>query len=457
MKGRRAAVCMSLAAWTCLFGLVCPVVRAEEAPGLTIAEIIARADHFKGDDEASRTARAELVQAVQNGYLLDVSKTKRVSLEDWRKVLWALRQDLSGATRAVWIPKFRAAFVPADGVVPHRSVMGLSRVLHVLGDRDHEETARALFERIHESGGADRQTCHEICLFWVDRRRKADAGTWARRAYDAVLATAEGRQAASLGSVRGVGELYCRTRLSGKGKGYPEFAQAVLSLAERGVFDAGKYDHCLESAVWVGLMLGTAETRQTVQLGIAGENGHLRVGLHEILAWAHQRGGTMRDWKAFLDGKAADGEIAADARAYWLLARAYAEPVSKDETNPAIGRPWLTRALATAESPEARLYVVERIAMGYAFINRKQRGLTFLASVAGQFETHADKFAAMKAAFIKVCAMNQAYADEKMALQEARKARNYRRAVCAKLTTARRRGDRATVEQLERTLEQLDQ
>ncbi|MFH1731403.1 MAG: hypothetical protein ABIF82_07115 [Planctomycetota bacterium] len=448
---------LSVALLAYLFGIACPAARGEEAPVLTIAEITTLAERLKGDDETSRTARSELVQIVQDQYLSDAPKTQSVPLEAWRRVLWALRRDLSGATRAVWIPKFRAAFAPAEGVVPHRNVMALSRVLHVLGDRDRDETARALFERIHGTGEAGWETCHEICLFWADGRRKADARVWAKRAYAAVLETPELQRSASIEAVRAVGVLYELTQLSAKGVGHMEFAQAVLSLAERGAFDAGKYDHCLETASQCGKMLQTAEAKAAVQGGIAGEGGHLRVGLLEILGWAHRYSGTLKDWRQFLEGRSADRDVPADAKAYWLLARGYAERILKNHMDPFVGRPWMTRALATAQSDEARLYVVRRIAAGHGFLGQMERGLGFLASVEEQFAANREAFDGVRQHFLFVCRTTLSRKAERVAQRELRKVRNHRRALNIRLATARRRGDTVDIEHCERLLREFDE
>jgi len=223
---------------------------------------------------------------------------------------------------------------------------------------------------------------------WLSLRQKDKAEGWALQAHNLALGSAELRQSASCQQISRVAQLSYALWMAHKpgavvaDKGYAGFASAVAGLARRGDLDAGmSWQECRNWAA----MLGTAETRATVQAEVADASGRPRPAVSLIVAWAYARKGWLDVWRAYLDErvKATTG----DTKARWLLARAQAEAVRTPNYLALHGRPWLQQALATAESEECRIEALARLVMANADAERFDLAQTLLESVRSQFSS----------------------------------------------------------------------
>ena len=447
------AVGTALAAW----GMAS--TRAAEAPNpLTISEIVLLSEHFGGASESDRMARERLEQQVQERFLSDVSTTRQVSLEDWMRLTAAFRRDQTGERRAVWIAALHAAFAPdqagAADVRPG-DVLRLMAVLDALGDQQADGIAREMFGHM-AAGPVGALDCNTVAKFWLGRRNVTEARPWAQRAYDVTIKYAQVRdQASGRADVIMVAELFEKAGLSGRGRGYPEFAAALVALADKGAFQPTNYFHCLSSASQTGRMLLTPESRQALYLPLSMEKGYLHVGLVEILAWAHRYSGTINEWRKYLDDKIDAANTPADAKAYWLLGRGYAEMAYQGVGDPFAGKKWMDQALATAKAPEARLYTVRRIALGYAFRVQRAKGESILASMEGQFKENRDGFEGLRTDFRNLCTQNEKWLVEQVGKRAVARNRNYVETLHYRLAAVKQSGDVRGIENCERLLGQL--
>ena len=216
---------------------------------------------------------------------------------------------------------------------------------------------------------------------WLAMGNKAKAQVWTMMAYEIALGTDEDVASVNAGTLKTLGLLLSQTGLTGQGKEYPAFAVALARLAGQDKIPADR-----PWRYWYyAAPLGTPETRQRLQAELADKQGNPRLEVARILARAYRDAADRKNWLAFLDGKIAAS--AGDAKALWLLARAYGEasvPL-KAEPQPIRARKWLEQVLDTTQNASLRIAAIEQLALGYATARKYAEGAVFLNSAAKRF------------------------------------------------------------------------
>jgi len=418
---------------------------------LTATDLLPMAQSLQGSDPDTVAARALLAEQISGNFLCSEAATRTVSPETWRGLVAAIGEHLSPAERKTWARELHAGFVPAQG---EPAIAG-GRLLVVADTLDRLRYGKlgevmAQVDPALAAAPLSADNMQAVSRLYLKVKDRAKARQWAQRAYDAALGDEASRLKSGSAGLLRIARLMDAVALTGKDKEYPEFASALVDLAGGGALQRPTYFNCLESAVARGSMLLAPQCRQSLYPALVGEGGLVRCGVSETLAWAHQRSGTSSAWWHYISSKIAS--TSGDAEASWLLARAYAARAAAGGADPFAGKEWLTQALAAAESDEMRLYVVERIAMGYAFVCRKQKGESFLAGVESQFAGHAEAFAEVRDRFVSMVDDNIGWAGRKAAGREARKAARHRRALRLRLAAAQRRGETLEIQRCRQLL-----
>ena len=302
----------------------------------------------------------------------------------------------------------------------------------------------------YRAGQIDSKTCSEVARVSRSRGNGEIMEQWAVRACTKLIA--DKGQDLKVGHMVEMVNLFQELHLSG---GYPEFTSMMVTLARNGSLDAGEWDHSPATSRMLGRLLLTHECRQALRLRIEDARGWVRPGVAEPLTWAYRNSRAIGEWTEYLDQKIASTE--GDAKAHWLIARAYTQAVTVNHgTDPLEARELLNQALSEAASVEGRLYVARRIAMAYAFFTERKKGEAFLKSIEGQFTGEgAAGFAKLRADFSKVCGQNEQWLEKKRQAVKASRLRYARHDLMVKIRTARELGNTELAEKLERQLAEL--
>jgi len=447
-------------------------------------------------------ARTRLVEHLTTQCIPDKVKTKDVPLARWRYFTETFRDSLSRETRVTWARGLRAAFASEPGAsvaMAKGDFNALCQAMELLDLAEASEMASASLADTSARAGASAsvlaklaklssyrnarstrplmddmeaiwnsatggnelswQECEAISWAWHRLRDPAKARRWALKARDVAIGTEEARDRVDWRTLMRLGSHFVMVGLDGRDTGYPAFAAAIVSMAKRGKLAEPYYSECAITVKTVGRLLQTPQAREPLYTVLTDSQGHVRTGVASILAWAHRYSGELASWKQFLDGKIASAQIGPDAKAHWLLARAFAESVGDGSTDPFLGERWMLEALATAQAWDARLYVVRRIALSYAFIEATEKGTSFLDSVENQFTESAESakaFRAVREEFDSILRQNRAWSKRKIDEQRAARGRRYRTALLYRLATAQKRGDQAEISRLEQLLSQAE-
>jgi len=205
-----------------------------------------------------------------------------------------------------------------------------------------------------------------------DSREKAVQ--WALKVYSEKLASLKPTEQPETFTLARLASFMQSMGLTGKGKGYPEYAAALAAALKAGA-KAGPRSQCYQLA----LPLGSAEVRQVLLAELVQEDGRPRREVGKVLAPAYKKYDSADGWRQLLDGKLADPNVGGDAKAGWLLMRAEVAATAKQRGG------YREQALATAVSWAAKLEAVRDIVNGYCHAGKHDEGLAYLDSVAAQF------------------------------------------------------------------------
>jgi hypothetical protein len=203
---------------------------------------------------------------------------------------------------------------------------------------------------------------------------------WIMRAYAALVGSEESRASVEVDQLASLAGLMQRHGLTGRGTGYAAFASAlVVKACEDGLKSNWFRMQSLAS------LLCTVEARETLRDGLLDPAGSPRSGIAQLLSWAHRYQEDVHTWNEFLEGKVE--QASGDAKALWLLARAYSESTVIAEPNPLAGQTWLNQALAASNTDSVRLLVLGELARGYVAIQKPEMAIDLLESATGQMSS----------------------------------------------------------------------
>lgn len=370
-------------------------------------------------------AQAAVGKHVMTTYLGGPDAIRSVGLEVWARLTTAGR-PLSKADRQAWANAIRGAFAPdteALLVLEAVRVLCLVESLDPLVEEDAAEVAYTWISGSALVAAAPREAlCHiagkgvayqgvpladrrrmaglvegivraspeppqrwqeflAVMCLWNAVADQAKTQEWTMRGYQAVLGSAEARESVSMATLEELAHWLYHTMMTGEGKGYPAFAEALARHARQGTLNPGS------SADDIAAVLGTPETRALLEAELVDARGDPRLGVAKILAWVRRNEGKLRDWNAFVDGRMAGAS--GDTKALWLAAKGWTAALASDPPYPQRRVRWLNEAMAAAQSEPARLVIVGEFVGYYRQISRPGVAAEMLESIKGQFGAEA--------------------------------------------------------------------
>jgi hypothetical protein len=294
--------------------------------------------------------------------------------------------------------------------------------------------------------------CQTFSKAWGQMGKGAKAQQWAMTAYEIAVGTKAARDQADMGTLGMVARILSKSGLTGKDKGYPCFADALAGMAR-----AGKVEVALcKSAPIHCKPLGTAATRQTVRDTLLDSAGVPRLAVGKLLGWTYRTAGEMETWKKYVDARIGDDSVTGDAKAIWLMIKAYDDSIRPRSVYPAAGIRSLKKAVMIAQSQPVRLVVLDELTTYFMRINRPGVAVDIIASIAQQFSGQAAvQLEEINQRARRVHKLKQA----RDAANLARQKKSHRKAeirYCQKmLLRAKKRNDREAVTRLEAALAKL--
>ena len=417
--GRKADACSVGTTW---------VASSDSFKSLPLHELAPLARMLAGDKAAGGDGRRKILDYLDQEILSDAGKTRSTSCRSWTVITYALRGDFSAEERTRWAEKLLAAFANTDEAVsalkgidfayvadalsslsiasqrrlgqqwveqhpgytwPEATRDQMTRLAGVLRHSGQREAAAFLranwistsadnVEQAFQEANLTWRECVTVARAWQGHGDSAKAQEWAMRAYQ--MALAESPQ--SDGTLAVIGIALMEAGLAGEGTGdYVDYAAALVKVALSGkLTDAVRYEALCHP-------LNSPETRSIVEAQLVDPQGQPRVELANTLSWAHLRAKQLKQWQSSLEQRI--GAAGGDAKARWLIARAYAESLEtvRYGLSPLRGKHWLDEALATASSQTCRLEALRQLVEGYGFIGRHDAALALIAGVQDQFAT----------------------------------------------------------------------
>jgi hypothetical protein len=221
-----------------------------------------------------------------------------------------------------------------------------------------------------------------IALVYLTAGQQQKAQEWATNAYQAGVGSEAARTDATLGTLDDIADVFVQAGLTGKGKGYPAFAQAIVSLIHKNVpvniWIAERYSY----------MLGTPEALQIVKNEFADAKGNPNLVAARVTTWGHANQQDLPAWRNLLQEKYQASAATGDQKAIWLMIQAHALAVSTSTGvmySPLAGKDYLEEALSAAQSQSVKLMVIEDLANGYAGVEDFDAAIQMIQSVDNQF------------------------------------------------------------------------
>jgi hypothetical protein len=280
------------------------------------------------------------------------------------------------------------------------------------------------------------------------------AKQWALKAHDEAFGSDEARQNADIQHLLGVATLLKETGQTSPGQGYAGYAAGLIMASKNKRIDYGN-TYCATTMERLAQPVLSAESRQALIAELAEANGVVRQDIARVLAWSYVWCGQARDYKRLLNEKIAQGGLSGDAKASWLMARAYAEACARGIYAPMEGKRWMDQALATAESPAMRMAAVRQIIVGHEFCLEFRKALSVLESLAGQFASDPATAGEYRGLQTYVVAAERDYkvlAAAHAAAQKKSGDERLRQVAESRLAMAKARGDRQEIARWERVL-----
>ena len=271
---------------------------------------------------------------------------------------------------------------------------------------------------------------------------------WGTKAYESVLGTEEARNGVSMERLGQLAVLLNDYKLSGKGKAFPGFVQALARHARQGTLKWGR-------GVAIASFLTAPESRQALQDELLDAQGSPRLPVAKVLTWAYRGAGELGQWRAFLQTSISSSN--GDTKALWLAADAYAAALVPNPPDPLRRRRGLNGALAAAVSDPVRLIVLREFVDFYRAIGRPGQAAEMFESVKHQLGEAAAKALEQMQVELRLQEEDrQAQAARTQAAVEITQKESQLRYYRARLERARAAGDAGEAARLQAAIQQLE-
>lgn len=444
--------------------------------------------------DANQKARARLGQHIQQRVLPDDAAVESIPLHYW-PLLVTFVEPGPGKDQTAWGQRIVKAFAPQQEVLVQLQVGQLRMLVDAVGYLDRKQVpalvssylgnadrraavgssqvARLLvtassgdraamkqlmtdldkeWDAAHSQKSLSWDECQVIAFAWESMGDAARFKKWAMAAYQAAVGSEAARAAADQRMLMVTSYLLEKLGDVGKGQGDASFASALAGLVQKG---AVKDDYWMDP-LSLAMPLGTKETRKTVEDQLLDAQGNVRLVVAKIMAWAYRKAGQEKDWTKLVDGKIGTAS-SADQKAMWLVAKGFNESILPQKVEILRAKPHLDKALATAESADAKLAVLCELALYYREMSRPQLAVDMLDSVKQQFQ--GDQLARLELlqrqmkAEVEIAAARESRAK---ALGAAAADRSLLRYYQSRLELAQKSGDEAKAARLSRAIADLE-
>jgi len=324
-------------------------------------------------------------------------------------------------------------------------------VCSAISQKERRSVPKVLSSRLNLK--VDQATSYADCMLMVKQWSVVDdlskVREWTMRAYEIALGSAEARGTVSMGTLEELAEWIYHSRAVGEGTAYPALAEALARHAREGTL---AFHGPVEE---IAAALGTPATRQVLRAELIDSEGLPRLATARVLAWAYRQAGEFEAWRTFVNEKITSSPP--DAKAFWLAAYAYTDPLVPARPNFAKSLKWLEKAFATAESEKARWVMLQELVRFYEERSAWGGAATLVESVKDQFgSAEAASLTALSEQFReKEAAVKASAAGEDARVRRAmvRTQLDY----CRKcLAEAQTKGDSSSVERLTKTIATLE-
>jgi len=414
--GRAEQACSICATWIASF---------DDLGALSGHDLSALARVLATNETAGAAGRVKIAKCLKEEFLADVSRCRSIGSRCWDVLAENVLSVLSSGDRTYWAERLIAAFAVDQTAVaelggedfaylteallyldgytarrlseswvkqhpnwtwPQATGRLLQYITYVLKETGQHRAASRIAANWAESSaeGLEEafiaqeptyQDCITVARAWDRKGDSMKAEQWAVRAYQTVLNC----RPLNVSALHRIGILFKELGLI-EGREYPDFAGAVASLAAGG-------DLSEESGfTFEGLAQPCVgpRSRSILEAQLTDPAGQPRMAVAKLLAWSYRLGGELTTWQASLEQRI-NTTRDPDAKARWMVVRAYAASIASYDPHPLGGKVWLDRALATAGSETCRLEALRELVSGYCGIGKHSAALVLLDSVAGQF------------------------------------------------------------------------
>lgn len=159
---------------------------------------------------------------------------------------------------------------------------------------------------------------------------------------------------------------------------FPEMAATLAYFARQGTLRSHWF-------IEFGRLVSAPQSRAILAAELQDPQGNVRVDVAHILSWSYLVAGDLRSWQTQIDQKIADPNLTGDAKALWLVAKAFTDQLADPRLDLRYRRKSLDQALAAAQSEPVRFAVLRELVDLMAALNWRPRALTLIDSLAGQF------------------------------------------------------------------------
>jgi hypothetical protein len=459
------------------------------------ADLLRLMQLLPGPEANLKAARLRVAAFLADAYLADPQKAHELGVKFWQKVAQLVGEDLSPEDCRAWFERIRGTFLETDdamaamkaaefdalvksvaaldkkeaaglvlswlrlkeGQVARQAAPAALAVLVLLLAEQDPEPLKPLMDAIEQHFlAADGRKPLNLVTIWhlmriqfaVGNPDKAQA--WVRRTYAVRLGTQAARNSIDPATLEGLAGLMVSAGLTGKGKGYVEFAAALATRAREGNLASGSEE--------LAAPLGTPEARQILEdalIVFVNSQENPRLGVAKTLAWAYRNVGELDAWRQFLEGKVGSSE--GDTKALWLAAKAYTMTLLPDPPNPLRRKQGLEDALAAALSEPVRLTVLREFADYYRAISRPAVGALMLQSLKHQFSGEAaETIGALQAGLQDAEAARQAGDTRAQSAAEVAQKEGRLKYYRSLLEAAQAQGDAATTAGIQSAIQKLD-
>lgn len=291
-----------------------------------------------------------LIQHITDKYMLAQDEMGEIDDRTWRDLVRPLALHLPGDHKDLWISRLCNWFITQH----HRPGI----------------TAR------------DMLLPTNLLLSFHDERIVEFVAVWCMDVYETEIMNETNRQNIQHEAIHLTAEYLELAGMTGDGQDYPEFADALIGFAQRGLL---KHTRSMDEYHYLAVPLGSQESRLRVRSAITDKEGNVILGLVKVLTNAHKYANEIPEWLAFLQLQSEAANLSNDVKAQWFLALASAHATLTYPPSPLAGQQWYDKALSLTESNNQKEQIVSMVLDGFHQMHNHVGGQDYIEAVKKQY------------------------------------------------------------------------